>query len=134
LKETVSDVYFRKSPKEEKSYIKGEKKVGLEQFLDNNGMGAYLNRMYEDVNIYDNNISLLSQQFISPISPLSPTFYRFVILDTLQHDGVKCINLGFSPRNQADFAFVGTMYVAMDSSYAVRRIKMGVPKISTSIL
>ncbi|MDI9862395.1 DUF5686 and carboxypeptidase-like regulatory domain-containing protein [Flectobacillus roseus] len=128
LKETVSDVYFRKSPKEEKSYIKGEKKVGLEQFLDNNGMGAYLNRMYEDVNIYDNNISLLSQQFISPISPLSPTFYRFVILDTLQHDGVKCINLGFSPRNQADFAFVGTMYVAMDSSYAVRRIKMGVPK------
>jgi len=128
LKETVSDVYFRKSPREEKSYIKGEKKVGLEQFLDNNGMGAYLNRMYEDVNIYDNNISLLSQQFISPISPLSPTFYRFVILDTLQHDGVKCINLGFSPRNQADFAFVGTMYVAMDSSYAVRRIKMGVPK------
>lgn len=128
LKETVSDVYFRKNPREEKSYIKGEKKVGLEQFLDNNGMGAYLNRMYEDVNIYDNNISLLTQQFISPISPLSPTFYRFVILDTLQHQGVKCINLGFSPRNPADFAFVGTMYVAMDSSYAVRKIKMGVPK------
>jgi hypothetical protein len=65
LKETVSDVYFRKSPKEEKSYIKGEKKVGLEQFLDNNGMGAYLNRMYEDVNIYDNNISCFRNSLLA---------------------------------------------------------------------
>ncbi len=128
LKETLADVYYRKNPKEEKSYIKGEKKVGLEQFLDNDGMGAYLNRMYEEVNIYDNNISLLSQQFISPISPLSPTFYRFVILDTLQFQQIKCIKLGFSPRNQADFAFVGNMLVALDSSYAVRQISMGVPK------
>jgi hypothetical protein len=128
LKETVADVYFRKNPREEKSYIKGEKKVGLEQFLDNDGMGAYLNRMYEDVNIYDNNISLLTQQFISPISTLSPTFYRFVIIDTLQFQDVKCVNLGFSPRNQADFAFVGSMYIALDSSYSVRKVKMGVPK------
>jgi hypothetical protein len=128
LKETIADVYFRKNPKEEKVYIKGEKKVGLEQYLDNNGVGTYINRLYEEINIYDSNISLLSVQFVSPISNLSPTFYRFVILDTLQFQGTKCVNLGFSPRNPADFAFVGNMFIALDSSFSVRKVKLGVPK------
>jgi hypothetical protein len=128
LKETVADVYFRKNPQEEKVYIKGEKKIGLEQYIDNNGIANYINRLYEDVNIYDSNISLVTNQFISPISNLSPTFYRFVILDTLQFQNTKCVNLGFSPRNPADFAFVGNMYISLDSSFSVRKVKLGIPR------
>lgn len=128
LKETVADVYFRKNPQEEKVYIKGEKKIGLDQYIDNNGIASYINRLYEDINIYDSNISLLTNQFISPISNLSPTFYRFVILDTLQFQNMKCVNLGFSPRNPTDFAFVGNMYISLDSNFSVRKVKLGVPR------
>lgn len=128
LKETVADVFFRKNPKEEKAYIKGEKKIGLDQYIDNNGISTYINRLYEDINIYESNISILTNQFISPISNLSPTFYRFVILDTLQFQNMKCVNLGFSPRNPADFAFVGNMYISLDSNFSVRKVKLGVPR------
>ncbi len=128
LKETVGNVYFRKEPKEEKTYIKGEKKVGLDNFIDNNGLSKQISRLYEDVNIYNSNISLVSNQFISPISNIAPNIYRFVILDTLQFQGIKCVSLGFSPRNPADFAFVGNMIISLDSSYSVRKVKLGIPK------
>jgi hypothetical protein len=128
LKETVADIYYRKKPNDEKTYIKGEKKVSFGQYLDNDGMAKQINRLYEDIDIYESNISLLSNQFTSPISNIAPNIYRFVILDTLQFQGIKCVNLGFGPRNTADFAFVGSMTISLDSSYSVRKVKLGVPK------
>jgi hypothetical protein len=40
--------------------------------------------MYQDIDIYDNNISLLGNQMLSPIADAAPTFYKFFITDTLQ--------------------------------------------------
>ncbi|MBC3791859.1 DUF5686 and carboxypeptidase-like regulatory domain-containing protein [Spirosoma utsteinense] len=128
LKESLSDVYFRQTPKAYKEYLKAEKKVGLERYFDSNGIGAYLNRLYEEIDIYADNISLLANQFTSPISPLAPTLYRFVLGDTVVYDSVRCVKLGFAPRNRADMAFEGTMWIELDSSYAVRKVSMGVPK------
>ena len=71
------------------------------------------------VNIYDNNILLLATQFLSPTAPLAPQFYRYVIIDTTVYKGIKCVNLGFSPRNTNDQLFQGTLLVALDSTYAI---------------
>lgn len=128
LKETISDVYFRKLPENKKEVIKGEKMTGLGNYVDNNGIKLYLEALYQDVNVYDNNILLLATQFLGPTAPVSPQFYRYVIIDTTVFKGTKCVNLGFSPRNSNDQLFQGTMLISLDSSYAIRKVQMGFSK------
>jgi hypothetical protein len=128
LKETISDVYFRKNPESKKEITTAERMTGLGGYVDNNGIKLYLEALYQDVNVYDNNILLLASQFLGPAAPVSPQFYRYVIIDTTQFRGTKCVNLGFSPRNSNDQLFQGTMLVALDSSYAIRKVEMGFSK------
>ncbi len=128
LTERISDEYYKKNPTKNKSYILAEKQVNYGEFLDNSGIKDYLNRLYSNINIYDNNISILTTQFLSPISDMAPTFYRFFIADTIENDGIKLIKLNFMPRNTADLLFRGTMYVTLDSNYGVQKITMGVSK------
>jgi Family of unknown function (DUF5686)/CarboxypepD_reg-like domain len=129
LKESVSDVYYRKDPKAKKEYVSARKETDLGGFLSpKNGISNYLESLYQDVNIYDNNITLLANSFLGPVSPLSPTFYKFVIVDTLKYKGVKCVNLGFAPRNPEDRLFQGSLFIALDSTYAIRKVEMGFSK------
>ena len=51
-----------------------------------------------------------------------------IFIDTLSVDKIKCIRLFFEPRNKADFLFHGDLYITLDSSYAVRKIDMGINK------
>ncbi len=128
LKESLSDVYLRKEPQAKKEIIKGNKMVAFEGYVDNQGLDAYLKYLYQDINIYDNNITMLTNQFISPIANVSPTFYKFFISDTILENNNKFIKLDFVPRNHSDFLFQGYMYITLDSSYAVAKIDMGVNK------
>ena len=128
LEERLSQDYYRKSPLKNKSYILAEKKVNYGDFLDDNGITAYLKRLYADINIYDNNINILTTQFLSPIADLAPTFYRFYITDTVVEDGIKLARLNFIPRNTADLLFKGIIYVTLDGNYGVQKITMSVSK------
>ncbi len=126
LKESLSDIHYRKSPKTKKEIVKANKMVAFEGYVDNQGLDAYMKYLYQDINIYDNTITLLTNQFISPISNLSPTFYKFFISDTLIEKNTSFIKLEFVPRNHSDFLFQGFMYITLDSNYAVAKIDMGV--------
>jgi hypothetical protein len=128
FKETKSKVYYRKEPPNEKEYVLGTKQVGFEGYLDDQGFASYIDNLYQNINIYDNNIDLVANQFVSPISTIAPAFYKFFILDTLMVDSVKCINLGFIPRNKEDFGFTGNLYITLDSNYAVKKVDMQIPK------
>ena len=130
LKEQVSDVYFRKDPQTKKEIIQGERMTGLGNYVDNNGIKLYLEALYQDINVYDNNINLLATEFLGPVAPLSPQFYNYVIIDTLNFKGSRCVNLGFSPRNKTDMLFLGELYISLDadSSFAIKRVQMGFSK------
>ncbi len=128
LKETLSEKWYRKSPKAEKEFIKADKMVSFDGYVDNSGLNEYLKYLYQDIDIYESNITLLTNQFISPIASLSPTFYRFYITDTIQENNLKYYKLNFYPRNHSDFLFQGFMWITMDSSYAVKKIDMTVNK------
>ena len=119
LKETLSKRYYRKSPKDEKEYISGSKMIGLPGFMDTEGVSVILENIYQDIDIYDNNIMLLTNQFVSPISTLAPMLYKFHIMDTLMVNGYDCIKLAYQPRNKADLAFKGNLYITNDDRYAV---------------
>lgn len=128
LRERLMNVYYRKSPRSEKEYVTGEKQSGLKGYLEEDGMSAYLNNLYQNVDIYDANISLLGTQFVGPLSALAPSIYRFYIIDTLEYQGARYADIFFAPGNKSDLAFVGNMLVALDSSYAVRKVQMGISK------
>ncbi|MDT8412303.1 MAG: DUF5686 family protein [Vicingaceae bacterium] len=126
LRETASKMYYRNDPKALKEYEKGSKLTGFEGYLDDDGISFIMDKLYQDINIYDNDIFLLSNQFTSPISYVGPTIYQYFIIDTVDINGYETIRLAFTPRNKGSFAFVGDMYILNDSTYAVVKIEMGI--------
>ena len=127
-RETVSDVYFRKSPNSLTSFVRGAKHTDWTGAFDDDGVASYLKHLYIDANIYDNEILLFKKPFTSPLSLLSPQLYRFYIIDTTVVDGQKCINLAFFPRSKADLTFEGNLFITDDSIYAIRKVTMTVPE------
>ena len=79
LRETASKMYYRKKPKTLKEVQNGTKMTGFDGYIDDSGVSFILDKIYQDIDIYDNNIDLLSNQFTSPISPLGPTIYKYFI-------------------------------------------------------
>ncbi len=126
LKESLSEVRYRKSPSDEKEVILADTMVTFDGFADTDGFNDYLDNLYQDVNIYDNNMLLIKQQFLSPIANTAPTFYKFYIQDTLEIDGVNCIELFFAPKNNLDVLFQGSMYIAYEDNYNVKQVDMSV--------
>lgn len=126
LQENVLDFYSQKNPKKWKKYIKASKSVRFPGYLDQEGLNKTLQYLYEDIDIYDNYITLLTDQFMSPIANNAPTFYRYYPGDTLEENGKKIVRLGFFPRNKTDMLLQGDLYIALDSSYAVTRINFTV--------
>lgn len=59
---------------------------------------------------------------------MGPNYYKYYLLDTLNVNGHPCVDLGFVPFNSETFGFTGHMYVTLDSTYFVQRIKLNVPK------
>jgi len=127
MKESISDYYYRKSPKNEKEIVKSNKTVHFEG-LDNKGIEDNVKYMYQDVEIYDNNITLLTNQFLSPIANSAPTFYRYYITDTIKSGSEKYVKLFFGSRNKEDMLFQGYLYITLDGSYAIKGIELSVNK------
>ncbi|KIO74783.1 membrane protein [Pedobacter lusitanus] len=121
MEEKVTQNYLQKNPNKKKTIVEGDKHVNYDsKFIDTQGLSMYFERMYADINIYDSNISLMSNQFLSPIADASPTFYKFFITDTIKTHTPNLIELSFIPRNNTDLLFEGKMYVTMDGNYAVQ--------------
>lgn len=126
LREINSKVYYRKSPESRKEYREAIKMTRFDESLDDESLTDALDLLYQEVDIYDNVIHLLDNNFISPISPLALNFYRFYILDTTYVNGVNSIRLGFIPRNKANFGFTGDLFVSNDSTHYVVRADFGI--------
>ena len=127
--ETSSEHIYRKLPEAERDFVRGTNSEGLnELFATGDIVNIVLQRFFADVNIYDNSINLLERYFTSPLSESHAiTFYQYYIMDTLDVEGDKCIELSFIPRNPQDFGFSGRLWVLADSSYQVKRCLVNLP-------
>lgn len=123
LQEKFSENYYRKNPEKKKAIVLGDKHVNFDSdIIDNKGLSVYLNRMYADINIYDNNLLIATTEFLSPIANSAPAFYKFFITDTIKTQNPQLIELSFIPRNAQDLLFTGRMYVTNDANYAVQSV------------
>ncbi|HVN57015.1 MAG TPA: DUF5686 family protein [Bacteroidales bacterium] len=128
LQETESDFYYRRNPRSTKEIINAEKTINFNEYIDPGGINAYLRYMYQNINIYDNEIFFLTNKFLSPIASSAPAFYRFFIQDTSDVEGTKCIRMFFEPRNKADFMFHGFLFITYDSSCAIKKLDISFNK------
>ncbi len=128
LGENAYEVYHRKSPNTTKEIHLGNKHSNIGSLFDDKGMNQYLNHLYIEANIYDNEILVFKKPFLGPLSPIAPTFYRYYIIDTVIVEGKRCVNLGFFPRSKTDLTLEGNLYITDDSLYALRKVTFGVPK------
>ena len=128
LEEKLTQSYYRKNPEKTKKIVEGEKKVNIVNFVDDDGVNIYLNRMYNEVDIYSNNIFLMTNMFLSPIADNAPSFYKFFITDTIEVDHKKMVELSFTPRNGNDMLFEGLIIVTLDGKYAVQKVRLSINK------
>ena len=117
--ETVSDFYYRSDPKTKKEVIKGSKVSGIEDA----SISQFTGEMYQDVNIYENNIILFGKHFVSPISNNGLLFYKYYLIDSVTIDGHWCYQIQFKPKRKQELLFIGNMWIA-DTAFAVKRLEM----------
>ena len=129
LEEKLSREYYRKNPEKRRTVALGNKQVQFDKhFIDNEGLSAYFNRMYQDIDVYSNNVSILGNQLLSPIATNAPTFYQYYITDTLRQHTPQLVELSFVPRTKGDLLFNGKLYVTLDGNYAVQQAVLSVDK------
>jgi hypothetical protein len=127
--EKTSKNYYRKNPAKSIQILTAEKQINIIKFVDTVGIDIYINRLYgNNLDIYANNIFIITNQFLSPIADHAPDFYKFFITDTIQTAKGKLIEISFTPRNKGDLLFEGSLLVTMDGRYAVQSCELNVNK------
>ena len=129
VRENLSDFYYRKSPKAEKTIVRAKRMQGIDKTLDDGGgITSNLEEIFKSINIFDNNIPILLNRFVSPLSStLATTYYHYYIMDTLDVGGDKCVDLAFVPANSESYGFTGRLYITLDGNYAVKKVLLNTP-------
>lgn len=127
LRESIMKHYYQKSPEKEKDLLKAQRQTGLDEIFPQDGVEETLNQFFQEVNLYDDNVLLLSNLFVSPLSKIAPSFYKYYIVDTVLVDQDSCVNLAFTPRNAESFGFSGSLFVSTDTSRFIYMAKFQVP-------
>lgn len=129
LKEKISNIYNRKDPRATREYITGMRRRGLDEIGNQDAVQTVLEDLFREIDLYDNDITLLQNRFVSPLSKIGPDFYKYYLSDTVVVDNDSCAVLSFVPRNNATFGFVGRMYVPLhDPTMFIRRVTMTLSK------
>lgn len=129
LKETSSNVYHRATGNVEREVITGLRSDGIDEIADREGMRLFVEDVLREIDIYDRDINILQNRFVSPLSPIAADFYKYYITDTIvTNNGDTEIVLSFYPHNKAVFGFVGQMIVEKtDSTVFVSDVSLRVP-------
>ncbi len=125
IKEKVSNIYNRKNPRATREFITGLRRKGLDDISNQEAIQTVLEDFFREINLYDNDITLLTNRFVSPLSKIGPDFYKYYLSDTIVVNNDSCAIVSFVPRNNATFGFVGRLTVALhDPTMFIRHASM----------
>lgn len=125
LEENFSNIYYQKLPEKKKTYRTASKKVTFDhRYVDDEAFKVYLRYLYQDVDIYKDNIYLMTNNFLSPIADVAPIFYKYFIIDTILWNNTPLIQLDFVPRNNKDFLFKGSLWITLDGNFGVQKANL----------
>ena len=121
--ENLSQFYYKSNPKRKKEFVIASKITGIE----NASVSQVLGDMYQNVNIYDNNILVFNKQFPSPISENALFYYKFYMQDSVFEGNQFIYHLSFKPKRSQELSFTGNIWIA-DTTWGVKRLEMSLPK------
>lgn len=126
IKETVARDYYDATG--HKRIILGSKHAGIDERIDQNNVKKILDDFMGEIDIFQNDVTLLTNRFVSPLSRIAVDFYKFYLNDTVDVDGERCAVLSFVPFTPQTFGFLGRLYVSLeDTTMFIKRVSMGVP-------
>lgn len=126
IKETVARDYYGDAG--HKQVILGTRSAGIDERIDQENVKKILDDFMGEIDIFQNDVTLLTNRFVSPLSRIAVDFYKFYLNDTVDVDGERCAVLSFVPFTPQTFGFLGRLYVSLeDTTMFVKRVEMGVP-------
>lgn len=128
--EQLKEHYYHRSPKSSRSVLTAQKDVEISKFLDPQSIESIINEFVSDIDLYEDKVHILSNDFVSPISGAGVALYHFYLGDTVLYNGKPCVKVLFNPSNARDIGFSGTLWISLDSSYALLASELGVHKMS----
>lgn len=123
ITEAISDVYFRNDPRLKKEVIRANKITGIE----NTSVTQVMGDMYQNINIYDNNLIVFDKDFVSPISDNGFVYYKYYLIDSMFIGNTRCYQIKFKPKRPEELCFNGNLWIA-DTTWAIKRLEMSIPK------
>lgn len=104
--------------------------AGVDESFNQENLNKLLEDVLRPIDIFEGDITLMQQRFVSPLSRIAGDFYHFAINDTVLFPGDSrhYIELTFSPVNPETFSFNGRLFVADDSTRFIKKITMRVPQ------
>ena len=128
LQENLSDTWYQKRPRRTRTFVGKRRRLGMQATIDKSAFGEDIRAIFVDSDIYDDDMEVLLNRFVSPLSSvLATSFYKYYISDTLQVEGTECIDLTFVPFNSESYGFTGHLYIVNDSTYALKKYSLGIP-------
>lgn len=128
IRETLYDFYYQRQPQRERGIRTAHRWEGVDKLLGTDNITLNIEQIFQPVNIFQNDITLLLNKFVSPLSSaLAVSYYQYYIQDTIRVDNDSCIHLAFVPVNSESYGFTGHLYIVNDSTYALKKYKLNVP-------
>ncbi len=119
ITETMSEVYYRKSPRSKKEIIKASRLSGLE----NESVSQFLGNLSQEVDVYKDYVLVFEKNFISPIADFGLDAYKYYLVDSAYIGNNWCYHMMFKPKRKQELTFTGNIWIA-DTSFAVKKIDM----------
>ena len=117
--ETESNYYHDHETHKDREEIVANKASGMKTDM----FSQFTGKMYEDVNIYDNYMTISDVGLVSPINSLGLQFYKYYLLDSTQTGDSKIYEVSFRPKLPQEPVFKGKFWVE-DGSFAITKLEM----------
>lgn len=102
--------------------------AGLDESFDIEGIQAFLAKMICEVDIFQNDIPFMNNRFVSPLSTIGTTYYKYFLGDSVVIESDSCVILEFTPFTPQAMGFNGRLYVTTDSTLFIKRVELSLPK------
>jgi hypothetical protein len=126
ITESSSRFYYRNAPaiKTEKILKTRISGVGLD---DGSMVTQLVGSSFQEYNFYQNWITIINKNFVSPIADGWRAYYDYDLIDSLMVGDDFCYRLDFYPKNPLELAFTGSMWITKDH-YALKQIDASIGK------
>ncbi|MEQ9591894.1 MAG: DUF5686 family protein [Cyclobacteriaceae bacterium] len=126
ISESVSKLYFRDNPNLKKEHILKSKITGI-GVEDGTLVTQVIGSSFQEYNFYQNWLSILGKEFVSPIADVWRLYYDFDLSDSLMVGGHYCYRLDFIPRSEQELAFTGTIWITKEE-FALKQVDVTINK------